>query len=63
MTMNPYLKLAGWLLFIIALIILGPLAVIWALNTLFSMGIVYTFWTWLAVVVLQTMIFSAHFKK
>ena len=39
--------------FVIALIILGPLATIWALNTLFpSLAIPFTFWTWLAVVVL-----------
>lgn len=38
---------------VIALIIFGPLATIWALNTLFpALAIPYTFWTWLAVVVL-----------
>lgn len=38
---------------IISAICLIPFAVIWALNTLFSLGIAYTFWTWLAVVVLN----------
>lgn len=38
---------------VIALIILGPLATIWAMNTLFpTLAIPYTVWTWLAVVVL-----------
>lgn len=30
-----------------------PLAVIWALNSLFNLSIGYTFWNWLAVVVLH----------
>ena len=35
------------------LIAIGPLATIWALNTLFpALAIDYTFWTWLSVVVL-----------
>jgi hypothetical protein len=40
------------ILLVIALIVLFPLAVIWALNTLFALSIGYTFWTWLATVVL-----------
>lgn len=38
------------ILLIIALIIVGPLVSIWTLNTLFSLNIAYTFWTWLAMV-------------
>ncbi len=37
---------------IILWVFLWPLAAIWALNTLFAMGIAYTFWNWLAMVVL-----------
>lgn len=37
---------------VILWIFLWPLAAIWALNTLFAMGIAYTFWNWLAMVVL-----------
>lgn len=38
---------------VIALIIVGPLLTIWALNTLFpTLAIPFTFWTWLAVVIL-----------
>jgi 1-acyl-sn-glycerol-3-phosphate acyltransferase len=33
-------------------VLLWPLAAIWALNTLFGLGIAYTFWNWLAMVVL-----------
>lgn len=44
---------AGVVLLII-LLLLAPLAVIWALNTLFPLlAIPYTFWSWLAVVVLN----------
>lgn len=39
---------------IIALIILAPLAIIWALNTLFPvLAINYGFFQWLAVVVMN----------
>jgi hypothetical protein len=37
---------------VILLVIFWPFAIIWALNTLFAFGIAYTFWTWLAVLVL-----------
>ncbi len=35
-----------------ALIALWPLVFIWAVNTLFEFGIPFTFWTWLAAVVI-----------
>ena len=34
------------------LIVIGPILVIWAINTLFGMGIPFTIWTWLSVVIL-----------
>lgn len=47
------------LLIVIALIIVGPLLTIWALNTLFPLlAIPYTVWTWLAVLVLGGVIKS-----
>ena len=40
--------------FLILLIVFGPLAIVWALNTLFPVvAIPYNFYTWLAVVVLN----------
>ena len=40
-------------LFVVALVILGPVATIWSLNTLFpALNIPLTFETWCAVVVL-----------
>ena len=41
-----------------ALIIAFPFAIIWALNTLFSLGIAYSFVNWLAVVVLKLFVFA-----
>ena len=41
------------------LLVFGPLATIWALNTLFGTGIEYTFWTWLAMFVLVFTISSS----
>jgi hypothetical protein len=37
---------------IIALVIFYPFVIIWAVNTLFGFGIQYTFWTWLATLIL-----------
>ena len=49
---------------LMVLIVLGvlftlcfPIAVIWSLNTLFALGISYSFETWLAALIL-TMVFS-----
>lgn len=50
---NEYMAILGLLVLIVLLIILGPLATIWAINTLFPVAAIpYTFWTWLAVIVL-----------
>jgi hypothetical protein len=46
----------------IAWVFLWPLAAIWALNTLFAMGIAYTFWNWLAMIVLTAFFGKASLK-
>lgn len=46
------------ILLVVAAIVGGPLAIIWALNTLFSLSIAYTFWTWLAALILGAAIAS-----
>jgi len=47
-------KIIFWVVILIALVILGPIAVIWSLNTLFpSLAIPLSFDTWCAVVVLS----------
>lgn len=53
-------KTVIFLIFVlILLIILGPLATIWSLNTLFGLSIAYTFWTWLAMVWLSMVTFGS----
>ena len=45
-----------FILFLLFLVLIGPILVIWALNTLFPvLAIPYDIWTWLAVVVLGTL--------
>jgi tryptophan-rich sensory protein len=45
------------ILMILLLFWLAPLATIWAMNTLFPVLMIpYTFWTWLAVIVLASAI-------
>jgi len=50
----------GVVLLLIVLVVLGPWVVIWAWNTLFGpvYTIPYTFWTWLAVLIIGTFIRS-----
>ena len=40
-----------------------PWVIIWAINTLFATTIVFNFWTWLAVMVLITVIGSFKSKS
>jgi hypothetical protein len=49
----------GLILLVILLVIFGPLVTIWSLNTLFALGIEYTFWTWLATVWLSFVTFGS----
>ena len=56
--MSDAIKIVGLIGLIILLIIFGPLATIWALNTVFGLYIAYTFWTWLGTLVLQSIIVS-----
>lgn len=47
------------LLYIIFVFILWPVALIWAINTIFDLGIIVTMKTWLAASVL-IFVFSGH---
>jgi len=52
--MRNMFLIVGFALLIIALVVLGPLATIWALNTLFPvLAIPYNFYTWAAVLVMS----------
>jgi hypothetical protein len=51
--MSDVIKLVGLVAFIILIIVIGPIATIWAANTLFpALAIPYTIETWFAVVIL-----------
>ena len=51
-------------IFLIALVIVSPIATIWALNTVFpSLAIPFNIWTWLAVIWLHTVLVGASYKK
>jgi hypothetical protein len=45
---------------IVALVVFWPFAIIWAANTLFGLGIDYTFWTWLAAMVVMAAFGKTH---
>jgi hypothetical protein len=51
--MSKLFGVVGIIALVVALIIAGPLLLIWALNTLFPVvAIPYTIWTWLAALML-----------
>ena len=53
--MRDVVKIIVGIVLIVILVAAGPLLVIWALNTVFPvLAIEYTFWTWLAVLILGT---------
>ena len=55
----PVAILALVLITAVCVIVAWPLVIIWALNTLFiTLSIPYSFWTWLAVVVLNLSTFG-----
>lgn len=46
-------KLFLAILFVVFLVVIGPIATIWSLNTLFpALSIPYSFETWLAIVII-----------
>jgi len=50
---KDFVKIIFLLILAIVVGVLFPFAIIWALNTLFSLSLGYTFWNWLAVIVLH----------
>ena len=55
----PVAILALVLITAVCVMIAWPLVIIWALNTLFvTLSIPYSFWTWLAMVVLNVSTFG-----
>lgn len=64
-TNKDILSIIAILVLAVLIVIFGPIATIWAVNTLFPMlAIPYNFYSWLAVVVLNlTLRSSVSFKK
>jgi hypothetical protein len=57
--MSTATKLVLMLALIVLLVVFGPFATIWSLNTLFpALAIGYTFETWLAIILLSAAIRS-----
>ena len=53
------MKVFLWVVFIVFLVVIGPILTIWAANTLFPvLAIPYTIETWFAVVVLGAFVRS-----
>ena len=51
------------ILIVAVAVVIGPIATIWSLNTVFSLGIPYTIWTWLGVAWLQILIYNGARSK
>ena len=52
--MRSAIMIIGLIVLVVLLVLLGPLLVIWALNTLFPvLAIGYTWQTWLAVLIMS----------
>lgn len=64
-TTKDIITIIAILAFALLAVIFGPLATIWAVNTLFPLlAIPYNFYSWLAVVVINlTLRSSVSFKK
>jgi hypothetical protein len=60
--MDEGAKVFLWVMLAIVLIMGMPLVLIWSLNTLFKTGIEYTFWTWLAALVLGLLVSGSAAK-
>ena len=45
-------KIGLWLILLVAVAAIGPLLVIWSLNTVFALAIPFTPETWAAVIIL-----------
>lgn len=57
------MKITALVLFAIMLLAMVPFAIIWALNTLFALGLAYSFTNWLAVLILKLLVFYNNIQK
>ena len=54
--MGKFALFGGLAIFVILLVIIGPILTIWSLNTLFNLTIPFTFETWAAAGVLSAVV-------
>ena len=55
--MGKILLFAGAIALVVFLVALGPLLILWSLNTLFPvLAIPYTIWTWVAALILGAVV-------
>lgn len=54
---------AGVIVLILVWIVIVPLAAIWAVNTLFAFGIVFSFWNWVAAAIIVTILHGGKTSK
>jgi hypothetical protein len=50
--MKDIAMIGGVVILVVVLVAIGPLLLIWSLNTLFGLGIAYTLKTWAAALIL-----------
>jgi len=53
-TTSDIISIIFFLVLMLLIIVFGPLAILWSLNTLFPvLAIPYNFWSWLAVIIMN----------
>ena len=62
MKVNAY-TMVGVVALVFIILVFFPFAVIWALNTLFGLGIAYGFYEWLAVLVMSIFLQSKYQRQ
>ena len=53
---------ATFVIAVLLMVLFWPFVLIWAVNTLFGLGIAYTFWTWLAAFIMMVAFGKTHIK-
>ena len=62
MKVGPW-AMVGVVSLVFIILVFFPFAVIWALNTLFGLGIAYGFYEWLAVLVMSIFLQSKYQRQ
>ena len=62
MKVGPW-TMVGVVALVFIILVFFPFAVIWAMNTLFGLGIAYGFYEWLAVLVMSIFLQSKYQRQ